>query len=1321
MCSDSFGGELTESFETTEFHIGPNGEMIGSRPIVPGEMDEYMIEAVQEAADAAGISITHLLEQHQQQQQLQQQQLEQQQPPGGQHGHQGQGQQSLLNSTTTTTIGTLQNSAVDVPGALSITALNQMTLANDWSQVHQPFTTSSLLGPTSMLRQTTARLRRTLSRPITPIEIQVDAQGQLRRIVYRQNNNSRSHTSPRRRLLETFRSLSQVGQGGGGLGGGVGGAGGGNGVANGVAGLGGLGVFAAAGLGNHAGANGNNGGNNVVDPGAGPVRGGGGGGGSNRTGGEVMNHCAKLLQEINMTTEPQTTSSASATTGRKKYTSPFSQFNISSTDILDTIEKKHCPTCNKNVRYFCNKCLHLVNCPEGAVPQLKLPIKLDIIKHEQERDGKSTALHAKILAPQDVEVYAWKEMPKYENVDRLLLLFPCPEAKQLSEIDPASFDKLVVIDGTWEQASKMSKSDSPLLRMKRVTIAPHETLFWRHQRKASDHLATIEAIYYFLREYHETYLSGLATPNSTEPIGSASKQDVVISTMEQQRTKEPASSSTSLGQEQPQSQQQHQQQPQETSTKVVSPHCEWIDSLKLGPYTNQFDDMLWFYKYFYELIQKTYRERTDGREFTLKHKKGYIQYHTEDTVEDPKNVAAHDDSGKSKQAATTTSTTANNSSNDSDNQIIGHSKPQGTIQEEEAPFSLVTHPAIVYSTERLSDPAYINNLHTVNVFDFDQTLFQSPLPNPALWDPSFLGILTSWNYCGTGWWHNPGTLELGPETEATCWKGWWNEDIVNKVKESSKNPGCLTVLLTGRNGPTFGQKLIEMVNRKGLDFDLIATKPTTVAIMDPASVKPTFKHASKTANDTKQKRPVEQYLKVHTFNTKHDFLYNVLFEFPSIRSMHLWDDRPCQVAKFRQAGQEWLDKRMLDHFDITVVQEPLLYMDPKRETELVMSMVEQNNQQVDTETAGGPYLVPGIGPLPRTRSELSERNIWDPYETYVPQQRLKIEVTKVVRYTGVMFSEPVQKIMRERLITQGDTGSVGSAVKEPWIERPLPLRGQDLSKWVVPDDLHVTLCLGVATSEHAKTTGGLGATVLVEVESVGEFEGRIWALKVKEMDPSSSDERELLIVAPSGEVYPSVEALRSAYSSNGSSTVMSPTSSSCATRDMQEHQDAHEALISLTLVDLDRMGRLISNKAVPPHITMAYDRLNGTRAVDSGKITEWENLSITSAPLFSYRLVFVGTIAEKRLLGMKSRKGPSTVTKAEVSVASIIKSLTGDKDIPGKDLGEMIRCVKEEMERLSVENRIANEERIATIAQEVCDRVETMKRCINNSSPVVDQ
>ncbi|KAF9918131.1 DTW domain-containing protein 1 [Lobosporangium transversale] len=577
---ESFGVELTELFETADFHVEANGDIVGLRPIVPGELDGYMIEAVQEAADTAGISIVHLFEQQQQQQE------------GAEAGNH-----------------TFILPHDNMPASSSIADFHQINRPNSsilhsQRQRHMRPT----LGSSSIFRQTAARSRPSLPPPIIPVEIQVDSQGQLRRVVYRQNRDRHSGSNSnnegtRRRLLDTFRSFgSQVaGQGG---------------IANGVGG--GAGVFAAAGLGQHSNANG--GGYRAADTAAMST-----GGGATRVAGELYQSNGNMASQANIKDMNECNSKGTTTrTNHKKYTSPFSQFDISSTDVLDTIEKKHCPTCNKNVRYFCNKCLNLVNCPKGSVPQLKLPIKIDVIKHEQERDGKSTALHAKILAPQDVEVYGWKSMPKYEDVDRLLLLFPSPDAKRLSEIDPASFDKLVVIDGTWDQANKMSKSNSPLLRMKRVTIAPHETLFWRHQRKADDHLATIEAIYYFLREYHETYLSDVPEPimssgssnqaslasGTTKVIDESSSTDSAVSTPQDSWT------SVSLDQD-------------AVADKTITPHKEWIESKKLGPYTNQFDDMLWFYKYFYELIQRTYRERTDGREFTMKHKAGYIRYNEE--------------------------------------------------------------------------------------------------------------------------------------------------------------------------------------------------------------------------------------------------------------------------------------------------------------------------------------------------------------------------------------------------------------------------------------------------------------------------------------------------------------------------------------------------------------------------------------------------------------------------------------------------------------------------------------------------------------------
>ncbi|KAJ0056553.1 hypothetical protein NL108_010364, partial [Boleophthalmus pectinirostris] len=56
-----------------------------------------------------------------------------------------------------------------------------------------------------------------------------------------------------------------------------------------------------------------------------------------------------------------------------------------------------------------------------------LPVKIDIIKHPNETDGKSTAIHAKILAPDDVNIYTYPCIPEYDK-DKVVLVFPGPKA-----------------------------------------------------------------------------------------------------------------------------------------------------------------------------------------------------------------------------------------------------------------------------------------------------------------------------------------------------------------------------------------------------------------------------------------------------------------------------------------------------------------------------------------------------------------------------------------------------------------------------------------------------------------------------------------------------------------------------------------------------------------------------------------------------------------------------------------------------------------------------------------------------------------------------
>ncbi|CAG8504682.1 12529_t:CDS:2 [Dentiscutata erythropus] len=247
-----------------------------------------------------------------------------------------------------------------------------------------------------------------------------------------------------------------------------------------------------------------------------------------------------------------------------KISSPFDSLKISSTEILENIaERTHCPKCDKPVKFFCYWCYIVVGRDSKDLPRVKLPIKVDVIKHHKEKDGKSTVAHAKIIAPDDVEIISYSQMPKIENPDRLLLLFPGPNSKTLQEIPRSSFDKLIIVDGTWRQASNMAKNNPELKNIRKVTIKPQKTLFWRYQNKDEYHLSTIEALYYFLREYNEVY----EIPEETENIHSDG-----------------------------------------------------------NGYDGRYDNLLWYFKYFYEFIQATYRNQKGKKHFTTRQREGYIRY-----------------------------------------------------------------------------------------------------------------------------------------------------------------------------------------------------------------------------------------------------------------------------------------------------------------------------------------------------------------------------------------------------------------------------------------------------------------------------------------------------------------------------------------------------------------------------------------------------------------------------------------------------------------------------------------------------------------------
>ncbi|EKE37895.1 hypothetical protein ENUP19_0047G0213 [Entamoeba nuttalli] len=225
----------------------------------------------------------------------------------------------------------------------------------------------------------------------------------------------------------------------------------------------------------------------------------------------------------------------------------INNLKLSSYDVLETIDKNNerieCPQCHKHMKYYC------YNCRKQLLPTpiIKLPITLDIVMHPKEKPSKSTALAATILAPEDTHWIVFPEVPKY-NEKTTLLLFPSPDAQPLDKIEHLEqYKTIVCIESVWQKANQVANSPN-LCNLKKVIIQSKETIFWRYQHCGKTNLATIEAIYYFYRE--------------------------------------------------------------------------WYDAMKWD-YSNQVDDLLYFYCYTYQKIQEHYKKHP---ELQFIHIDGYIHY-----------------------------------------------------------------------------------------------------------------------------------------------------------------------------------------------------------------------------------------------------------------------------------------------------------------------------------------------------------------------------------------------------------------------------------------------------------------------------------------------------------------------------------------------------------------------------------------------------------------------------------------------------------------------------------------------------------------------
>lgn len=200
------------------------------------------------------------------------------------------------------------------------------------------------------------------------------------------------------------------------------------------------------------------------------------------------------------------------------------KFSVPLSAVRDVKDRRPCPKCGKNRMYYCYDCLVPAHAETHPKP-LSLPIQVNVIYHPGEHRSKSTSLAAATISP-DIKVFMYPQIPEVDPA-KTLLLYPSPQSSSLNEMeDLHTFEHIVFVDSTWQQSKGISK-DERVLKFRHVRIPEQVSLFWRFQNKDPSYLATVEAIYFFLREFI-TQMNKSKKENEGKPLYNGEVDDLLL-------------------------------------------------------------------------------------------------------------------------------------------------------------------------------------------------------------------------------------------------------------------------------------------------------------------------------------------------------------------------------------------------------------------------------------------------------------------------------------------------------------------------------------------------------------------------------------------------------------------------------------------------------------------------------------------------------------------------------------------------------------------------------------------------------------------------
>ncbi|KAI8575661.1 hypothetical protein K450DRAFT_260564 [Umbelopsis ramanniana AG] len=299
----------------------------------------------------------------------------------------------------------------------------------------------------------------------------------------------------------------------------------------------------------------------------------------------------------------------------------------------------------------------------------------------------------------------------------------------------------------------------------------------------------------------------------------------------------------------------------------------------------------------------------------------------------------------------------------------------------------------------------------LDIFDFDSTLFMSPLMS-QICSKNLNSIVLVEGAIGPGWWRDINSLTLGDNTklQQSAWDSYWNDEVVEEAKKSIADSSKLSVMLTGRRVHPFGKIITSMLESKGLQFDIVALRPDPIDMIEEGTL---FNSGIQAFNNTME--------------FKKTFLLDLLEREPSLRRLVMYDDRKNHVAKFEQWIGQLVAQHVLDSGKVFHIVSPPRGFDPGRELACMKSIIDEHNKRVD---------------IRRLKNESPPQDVEDRHSIVTWWTR-KAVLKPVISSLNIKFTEPEIEKLLAQVGSSVSTDTIQNAKRFPFVGDEIILKSID--------------------------------------------------------------------------------------------------------------------------------------------------------------------------------------------------------------------------------------------------------------------------------------